>query len=146
MNPNEFLRQLDDARIVEAIAAAERRTSGEIRVYVSHLYREDALTAARARFQKIGMQKTRERNGVLIYFVPRTRSFAIIGDAGIDAKCGESFWTETAAALRSDLHDRPATEAIVLAIERIGKLLARTFPIRADDRNELPDAVERDPD
>lgn len=143
MNPIEFLRQLDDSRIVSAIAEAESRTSGEIRLCVSHLEREDALAAARARFDKMGMHKTRERNAVLVYFVPRTRAFAIFGDIGIDAKCGAGFWKEAASQLGEDLKRLPATDAIVNVIERIGHLLCEKFPAADDDRDELPNHVER---
>ena len=36
------------------------------------------------------------------------------------------------------------TEGIVSAIQKAGTLLAEHFPRRTADKNELPDAVERD--
>src|SRR5215510_1928934 len=76
MKPEQFIEGLDEAQIVAAIAKAERKTSGEIRVYVSHKKREDILVAARRRFHKLAMTKTRQRNAVLIYFAPLTRKLA----------------------------------------------------------------------
>jgi len=141
MKPGEFLQQLDDAQLVAAIASAERDTSGEIRVFISHRRRKDALAAAQMRFDKLGMRNTKYRNAVLIYLVPRTRSFAIVGDAGIHEKCGESFWKETSAELGENLRALPLTEALVAAVKKVGNLLARHFPADPDNRNELSNEI-----
>lgn len=144
MSPSEFLKQLDDERIVRAIAAAERRSSGEIRVYVSHKNRTDAMAFARRRFADLGMAQTRQRNAVLIYVVPLTRRFAIIGDTGLDEKCGDAFWGELSAAMSDEFKKGHFTEAILAAIARVGDELAKHFPREPGDGNELPDAVVRD--
>jgi uncharacterized membrane protein len=147
MKPEEFYDRLDDARVVAAIAAAERRTSGEIRVFVSRrrLGRDDVLRRAEARFQKLGMTATAARNGVLIYLLPHDRKFAIVGDSGIHSKCGDAFWAEIAAGLRERLARGDFTEGVTEAIARAGEALAEHFPARAgDEPNELPDDVERD--
>ena len=144
MKPGEFLDQLDDAKIVAAIGEAEHQSSGEIRVYVSHKKREDALAAAHIRFQKLGMTRTRQRNAVLIYFAPLTRQFAIVGDTGIHQKCGDDFWQGISTAMSAQLKQGKFTEAIVDAIQKTGALLAQHFPRDPDDRNELPNEVERD--
>ncbi|MFO1487863.1 MAG: hypothetical protein U1F65_05240 [Verrucomicrobiota bacterium] len=36
------------------------------------------------------------------------------------------------------------TDGLVHGVSKAGELLARHFPRRPNDRNELPDAVERD--
>src|SRR3954471_16424072 len=99
MNHHEFISQLEETRIVNAIGEAEEKTSGEIRVYVSHKERHDALAFAKKRFQQLGMAKTKHRNAVLIYLVPKTRQFAVIGDEGIHQHCGDAFWTDVAAQM-----------------------------------------------
>jgi uncharacterized membrane protein len=144
MHHKEFIRQLDEEKIVAAIAEAETRTSGEIRVYVSHRKIDDALARAQRRFVKLGMTKTAERNAVLIYFAPRVRQFAIIGDTGVHEKCGDIFWTEVTAQLSADLKSGPATEALVAAIRKIGDLLAAHFPPSPGDKNELPNQIEHE--
>ncbi len=143
MQLDEFLEQLDDAKIVAAIGEAEQRSSGEIRVYVSHKKREDALAAAHVRFQKLGLTKTRHRNAVLIYFAPITRQFAIVGDVGIHQKGGDDFWRDSSAAMSAQLKQGKFTEAVVDAIRKTGALLEEHFPRDPDDRNELPNEVER---
>lgn len=144
MNPVEFLRTLEDEQIVAAIAAAEQRTSGQIRVWISRKPITDALAAAQLRFKKLRMARTKQRNAVLLYFAPRPRKFAIVGDTAIHEKCGPAFWEKIAAQLTHDIHEMPMTDAIVAAIRTVGDLLATHFPPEAGAKDELPNTVERD--
>ena len=140
----EFIEQLDEPRIVEAIAAAEKTTSGELRVYVSHKERHDALTFAKKRFVELGMSATKHRNGVLIYIVPRTRQFAVLGDMGIHQKCGDAFWKDIVAGMAGRMKEGQFTAAIVQAIAEIGSVLQKHFPASGDDQNELPNEIVGD--
>jgi len=144
MKPKHFIDQLDDSRIVAAIGAAEQNTSAEIRVYVSHRKRHDALEAAKARFQALGMHKTRDRSAVLIYLVPHTHQLALWGDTAVHEKCGEDFWKDVVAGMTRQLKEGHLTEAIEHAVKEIGAILAKHFPRRPDDTNELPNAVVRE--
>lgn len=144
MKPKEFISKLDEARIVNGIAEAEQRSSGEIRVWISERKRDNALEAARARFASLGMHKTRQRNAVLIYFAPVTRQFAIWGDEGVHAKCGEDFWKHIVEGMRPLLKQEKYTEAVELAVKEVGEVLARHFPREPGDINELPDSLVRD--
>ena len=141
MQVKEFISQLDEARIVAAIAAAEQRTSGEIRVYISHHAHADALAFAQKRFQQLGMTQTHQRNAVLLYLAPRTRQFAIVGDSGVHATCGDAFWQDVSAKLGAALKQGDYTAALIQAVQQVGELLAAHFPYLADDVNELPNAI-----
>ena len=92
----------------------------------------------------MGMSKTRHRNAVLIYLVPRTRQFAIVGDQGVHEKCGDAFWQQVSAGMTELLKQGRLTEAILDAIQKVGDVLARNFPRGSDDQNELPDRIVRD--
>ena len=142
MRTKTFVEQLEHARIVEAIAAAERKTSGEIRVYIKRGEVDDAVQAAREQFEKLGMTATRERNGTLIFVAPRSQKFAVIGDEGIHERCGERFWQQLVEAMQQHFRAQNFTDAVVEAINQTGDLLAAEFPRQPDDRNELPNAVE----
>ena len=139
-----FLSRLDHARIVAAIRDAESRTTGEVRVHVTRRKPLDIETAARARFEKLGMAKTAERNGVLFYICPNQRRFRILGDAGIHEKCGDAFWQEVAAAMEESFRRGHFTDGLAAGIAKVGHVLAREFPRRAGDANELPDDVTED--
>ncbi|SRR6266404_4005730 len=147
MRHKEFLDQLDDARVVNAIAAAEEKSSGEIRVFVSRQRPstgQETLALAQETFTRLGMTKTKYRNAVLLFFAPLTQQFAIVGDAGIHERCGGTFWNEVSAVMSELLKQGQFTAAVVAGIEKAGAALARHFPRDPDDRNELPNSVERD--
>ncbi len=144
MKHAEFINQLEEQCIVRAIGEAEKKTSGEIRVYISHKERHDALTFAKKRFQELGMLKTKQRNAVLIYIVPRTQQFAVVGDEGIHQKCGGAFWTDVAGAMTRQMKEGRFTDAIVGTIQTLGAALQRHFPAERDDINELPNELAGD--
>lgn len=144
MKVKAFVRELDDQRIVAAIAESERRTSGEIRVFISDKEIEDAYERAKARFLALGMDQTRDRNAVLIYFAPRSQKFAVVGDTAVHERCGDDFWRQLIAAMGENMKAHHFTEAVVLAVEKCGALLAEHFPPDPNGTNELPDQVERD--
>ena len=144
MNPKIFLSQVDDQRVIDAIAAAERNSSGQIRVYISERQVEEVLSEAKVHFLRLGMEKTRARNAVLIYIAPHSRNFAIVGDIGVHEKCGDEFWKSIASTMETYLKQERYTEALIAAIEAVGVILAQHFPRQPDDKNELPDAIEGD--
>src|SRR6056297_1287975 len=78
--------------IVNAVKEAELNTSGEIRVHIEKKCPEDVLDRAAFLFEKLKMHKTELRNGVLFYLSVKDHKFAILGDAGINAKVPEGFW------------------------------------------------------
>lgn len=142
MKPKIFINQLDDAKIVNAIAQAELRTSGEIRVFISTTDVSDPLEEAKRQFTRMGMEKTAERNSVLIFIAPKSQKFAIVGDTAVHAKCGIEFWNSTADHMRALFKQDKFTDALILAIKDVGSALERHFPRRDDDRDELPNAIE----
>jgi uncharacterized membrane protein len=142
MRTREFLNQLDHNRIVGAIKEAETKTSGQIRVWLQRgELAGDPVIAAQEQFHKLGMQATKERNGVLILVLPRARKFAVIGDEGVHQKCGDKFWQQLAERMRAHFQNENFTDALVEAIEEAGNLLARHFPKTSAPRNELPDEI-----
>jgi len=144
MKPNEFLNQLQHTEIVAAITAAEARTSGEIRVCVSDKKVEAPIEAAQREFGLLGMERTAERNGVLIFVAPRTHKFAIIGDTGIHERCGDPFWRDVAAEMSGRFKQGEFTAGIVQAIQKAGEILAQHFPRKDGDKNELSDQIVSD--
>ncbi len=144
MKASEFLSQLRHDDIIAAIREAEQKTSGEIRVFISRKPVEDPVKVAQAHFLKLGMHKTRHRNGVLIFVAPRTHKFAVIGDAGVHTRCGDVFWRELADEMAGQFRKSDFTIGIVHGIRKAGELLAQHFPASPGDRNELSDDVAHD--
>ena len=144
MRAKEFLNRLHHEHIVAAIREAELQTSGEIRVYVTRKPVDDPVPAAQATFTRLGMEKTKERNGVLIFVAPRVNRFAIIGDSGVHAKCGDTFWVEVRDSMAEHFRKSEFTHGILFGIKKAGSLLSEHFPRRPDDENELPDDIAHD--
>ena len=140
-NMKSFTDQLDQARIEHAIAAAERLTSGEIRVVIAPGRVSEPLKTAEAEFARLGMHHTHARNAVLIFVAPDSRSFVVFGDRAVHEKCRDAFWREVAQAMEVHFKAGAFTAAVIEGIERAGKLLAAEFPRQPGDRNELPDGV-----
>jgi uncharacterized membrane protein len=104
----------------------------------------DAVTAAQLQFEKLGMTKTRHRNGVLIFVAPHVQKFAVIGDTAVHQKCGDIFWTILATEMSGYFKKSEFSSGIIHAITKAGELLAAHFPPQPGDGNELPDQVEHD--
>jgi uncharacterized membrane protein len=98
----KFIAMVDDAAVAAAIAAAEQKTTGEIRVFVSDRKEEDGRAAAIREFRRLGMEKTRQRNAVLIFIAPKSQTFGIAGDDAVHARVGELFWKEVVAAMSEE--------------------------------------------
>jgi uncharacterized membrane protein len=139
-----FLSRLERDRVVSAIREAESRTSGEVRVHVTRRKPADLEAAARTRFARLGMDRTAERNAVLFYLCPNIRRFQILGDTGVHEKCGDDFWKGVAAAMEESFRRGHFTEGLIAGIAAVGDVLARHFPARPGDVNELPDDVSED--
>lgn len=140
----KFFSALEHDRIVAAIADAETKSSGQIRVHVTHLAPKDLERRAKRRFELLGMTRTAERNGVLIYIAPALRRFQVLGDRGIHEKCGDDFWKETAAEMEAEFRQGKFTDGIVRGVEKVGDVLAAHFPRREGATNELPDEITED--
>ena len=134
--------KIDHSRLIAAIERAEKGTSGEIRVAIARRKAKDPIAVARHHFERLAMHRTADRNGVLILIAPRSRNFAIIGDAGVHEKCGDVFWREVADAMAGYFKRSEFETGIIHGIERAGALLGDHFPVRPGDRNELPNDVE----
>jgi uncharacterized membrane protein len=146
MQTRRFLDTLDHERIVKAIQAAEARSRGEVRVHVSRQAVAAVQTTAARQFEALGMTRTAERNGVLLFVAPVSQTFAVIGDEGIHARCGPDFWKDVAAAMETDFRAGRYTDGIVKGVARVGEALATHFPRQEGtaDANELPDEVTED--
>jgi uncharacterized membrane protein len=142
MRTKQFLSKLEHDQIVAAIRAAELKTSGEIRVYIQRgKLNTDPLISAQKKFRRLRMDKTSERNAVLIFIAPRAHKFAVLGDKAIHEKCGEQFWQQVVDGMREHFQKEKFSRAIVEGIEEVGKLLSTHFPRTPTSSNELPDDV-----
>jgi uncharacterized membrane protein len=127
--------------LVEVIKSAELNTSGEIRLHVDNKCKIDVLDQAAFIFKKLKMHKTELRNGVLIYLAVADKKFAIIGDAGINAKVPDNFWDDIKNQMSDCFKKGDFVKGLSIGIEMAGEQLKKHFPYQKDDVNELPDEI-----
>lgn len=142
----QFVDAIDDDRVVAAIGSAEEGTTGQVRVHVSHQSSRDIEKAARKQFIKLNMTDTVDRNAVLIYLQPTTRTFFLVGDVAFDEQSEEGFWQRAATALSAELSEGRYTEGLVQAIHEVGEVLHARFPRthQSLQLQDMPDDVTRD--
>jgi uncharacterized membrane protein len=143
MTRKKLLQVIDREKIKKAIQAAEHRTSGEICVSVAPFFWGNIHKAADKAFVRMGVAKTKDRNGVLFFVVPSRRRFVVLGDAGIHERVGQEFWHRVVAVVAERFREGDFTGGLVRGIEEVGEQLASHFPYdAATDENELPDDVD----
>ncbi|GAB4094392.1 TPM domain-containing protein [Flaviaesturariibacter terrae] len=139
----DFFTEDQKAQLLQAIQAAELRTSGEVRVFIeSHCAYLDAIDRAREIFAELAMDKTELRNATLVYIAVKDRQAAVFGDAGIHEKVGQAYWNNTVAGMLREFRAEHLADGICVGINRLGEALQAYFPYDATtDKNELPDDI-----
>jgi uncharacterized membrane protein len=140
---NPFFSAEEAQQIVAAVREAERRTSGEIRVYVeSHCPYMDAFDRAGEIFYRLGMENTADRNAVIVYVAIKDHQLAVFGDEGIHAKVGTEYWVNEIKQMITSFNGENYAEGIRQCLIDIGDALYTHFPFDNDtDKNELPDDI-----
>ncbi|MFY8024521.1 MAG: TPM domain-containing protein [Sediminibacterium sp.] len=139
----EYFTPAEKDIIVKAIQEAERRTSGEIRIYVeSKCEMVNPVLRAREIFYQLKMDQTASRNGVLLYLAMDDHQLAVFGDEGIHQKVGHEFWEKEVAIMLKEFKQKHFIEGIAHIVEDIGEALVTHFPYDGTtDKNELPDDI-----
>lgn len=135
------LSAIELEQIKNAIVAAEKNTSGEIRVYIENKCKGNVLERAVNRFYKLKMEKTQKKNAVLIYLAKADHKLAIIGDEGINKVVPENFWNDEKEILTEHFTHNQIAEGLCKVILQIGEQLKHYFPFENNDRNELNNDV-----
>ena len=141
MRPVDHFTKEQQKQIVDAIKQAEHNTSGEIRVHIEETCKKEVLDRAADVFAMLKMHKTELRNGVLFYLSVEDRKFAILGDAGINAKVPSNFWESVKDTVLEQFKSGNNTEGLVKGILMAGEKLKAHFPYKKDDVNELSDEI-----
>ena len=139
----DFFTEEEKQQLVEAIQKAEQRTSGEVRLFVESNCRfVDPTDRAKELFLQLGMDKTKDRNGTLIYVAVKDHQAAILGDIGIHQKVGQHYWEDEIRKMFLYFKQEHLAEGLCNIINDIGEALHFYFPYdRKTDKNELPDEI-----
>ena len=97
-----------------------------------------AKALAVEQFLAHGLHTTEARTGVLIFVSLAERHAEIVADAGISGEVEDTVWQTAMDRLVAEIRAGRLADGLIAAIETTGAVLAKHFPPRADDRNELP--------
>jgi uncharacterized membrane protein len=143
---SKYLTEEDLNKIKDKVAKVELSTSGEIRLslrekrrFWEKLYQPHELAVKD--FEKLGMADTRDKTGIMIFVIFGERYYDILADEGIYEKIPDEIWNSLEARLKEEFIRGSYLNGILHIVEKIGKILSKEFPRKAEDVNELPDDV-----
>lgn len=140
----EFLTKAEEQEIVEAIVIAEKNTSGEIRVHIEENSTKSPVERAQEVFHLLKMDETELKNGVLFYICMLSKSFAVIGDKGINDLVEPNFWNSTKDHVIEKFKEGKYKDGLVNGILEAGEQLKKHFPYNhEEDTNELSNEISR---
>lgn len=143
----KFLSSDDEKRVIDCIKEAEGATTGEIRIHLQGKVHKTAWEDALGVFDRLKMANTQDRNGVLIFIVPKDHQLVIIGDKGIHDRVMNHFWVSVRDEMLKHFRNKDFAEGLCTGVRLIGAKLHKHFPAQAGDEenpNELPDDISYD--
>jgi uncharacterized membrane protein len=128
-----------------AIAAAEARSSGEVRFVIESALEPNEVWAgmqprerALQTFSDLHVWNTELRNGVLIYVLLADRDVEIVADQGAAQVVAQADWEGVCRTMEDHFREGRFGEGAIAGVAGVGELLARHFPIQSRNRDELP--------
>ncbi|MBU42433.1 MAG: hypothetical protein CMN76_04380 [Spirochaetaceae bacterium] len=141
-----YFSRADMEDIQRAIAASEKKHRAELcfaveasleplMVLKKVIGRDRAVKV----FSDLGVWDTEENNGVLLYLLLADRDMEIVADRGINKLEGNATWEQICSEMENMFREKKYKAGVIHGVERITEVLARHFPYREGDKNELSD-------
>ncbi len=140
-NPRRFLSEAETAAVHAAIGTAEQSTSAEVKVVLARHCWGDIKTKARKIFGELGLDRTEQRNCVLLLLIVSNHEFLVYGDQGIHEKVGQDFWDDVCRQTLDAFRREEFAEGICQSVRRVGEKLAQHFPHHRDDVDEISNEI-----
>ncbi len=128
------------------IGKIEGKTAAEIRVVVRHKRhwserKLDARQVAEREFRALGMTKTKERTGILVFILVSERKFELLADSGVISVIPEEFWNNLAGKLSEHFSSSRFFVGLNESLIEIGEVLEAKLPPRGVNTDELPNNI-----
>lgn len=141
-----FFDDDDFLRISNKIKEVEKTTAGEIRVNIKEEKKfsqrnKTLIQITEDEFFRLGMDKTKDKTGILILLLLKERQFHILADKGINEKVDQDKWNSIKEMMQEKFSKGEFTNGILYGIEEIGKTLSLHFPVKPDDKDELSNRI-----
>lgn len=115
---------------------------GLLRLMLPPGYRSQVVEMRAERmFLERGIFDTRDRSGVLILLSELEHRAVILGDKGVHERVKTDGWQDHVRHIGDGIRAGKPADGVCKVIEEVGEILARDFPVRPDDVNELPNTV-----
>lgn len=142
----KFISIEELGEIKDKISEIEKFTSGEIRLCLKHKRtffekKKNPRDLALKEFFKLGMHKTEDKTGLLIFILFDERKFEIIADEGINSKISDDKWEKVKAHLKNEFSKGNFKAGLLKTLDEIKDVLITEFPIKPGDKNELSDEI-----
>jgi len=142
----KFLSKDDFNELKNAIGKIEERTTGEIRLCFKlkrgfHQRKSEVREIALKEFFKLGMDKTEEKTGVLIFILFGERKFEIIADEGINSKIKQETWDLIINHLQTEFSQGNYKDGLLKCLNEIKNVLITDFPVQFKNTNELSNDI-----
>ena len=143
---DSFLNESEREEVAKFISSLEEKTSGEIRVAVRFKRgffekNKSVHELAIKEFHRLKMHKTRDKTGVLLFFLLDHKEFHIVADEGIHTKVEDGTWDKIASELTEHFKQQKFKDGILHGLKKVGAILSQHFPRKSDDTNELSNEV-----
>jgi len=142
---DQLLAPEDQQRLLEKIRQIENRSSGEVRLHITDRRVKDTMQAARKTFTALEMTRTRRRNGVLVFLSLPSRTFAIVGDEGIDKVTDPQYWENLRDTMAERFSAGSYADGLLDILDQVEAVLAEYFPYEEGDVDELSDDISYEP-
>ena len=142
----KFLSKEDLDELKNAIGKIEEHTTGEIRLCFKlkrgfHQRKSDIREIALKEFFRLGMDKTEEKTGVLIFILFGERKFEIVADEGINSKIKQETWDLIINHLQTEFSQGNYKSGLIKCLNEIKSVLIADFPVQFKNTNELSNDI-----
>lgn len=146
MIEHRILSKQELHQLSQQIADVEMKTSAEIRVVVRHRkhWSERKLTprqVAQREFGTLGMTKTSQGTGILIFVLVSERKFELLADRGIIEVLPAEFWEDLASKLSGHFSKSNFYHGLRASLAEIGEILETKLPSTGKNPDELPNDI-----
>lgn len=133
----------------QEVIAAEQGHRGEIRLIIeTQLPLSLALKNVTARqraihwFSELRVWDTEENSGIVLYLLLAERKIEIVADRGISRLVAQTEWDRICTQLQDRLSADQIHDGLQQALEQLGNLLRRHYPLSGEDSN--PDELSNE--
>jgi len=142
----KILTKAELRQLSEKIAVIESRSRAEIRIVVRHRrhWSERRLSPrqiAEREFHILGMTRTKEHTGILIFILLKDRKFEIIADKGVNQVVPATFWDNIASKLSRHFSETNFHEGLMEVLREVEELVVEKLPVGSRNADELPNDV-----